>query len=123
MTVMTDADAPAAPDLNPGLHLNLEPVVESPEEKEVEELPWGNDPATAAWAPMMAEVSLALLIPTRETDAFPDLWTQLALSLACGPPHWQPRPSGLKHIQRCMSSVEEEQRTIWESLLIPINNR
>lgn len=65
MTVMTDVDAPAAPDMSLGLNLNLEPVAEGPEE-EVEEMVWGNDPATAAWAPMMAEVSPALSSLTRE---------------------------------------------------------
>jgi hypothetical protein len=63
MTVMTDVDmdAPAAPDPNMGLDVELEPVVESPEEEEEEEeLPWGNDPATATWAPMMAEVNSTL---------------------------------------------------------------
>jgi hypothetical protein len=56
MTVLTDLDGPVAPDPNLGLSMDFDPVVESPEEEEVEELPWGNDPATATWAPMMAEV-------------------------------------------------------------------
>lgn len=56
MTVLTDLDGPIAPDPNLGLGMDFEPVVESPEEEETEELPWGNDPATATWAPMMAEV-------------------------------------------------------------------
>ncbi|KAJ4373781.1 hypothetical protein N0V83_002520 [Neocucurbitaria cava] len=56
MTVMTDVDHSAVPDLNLGLNLDLEPVVESPEEDEVEDLTWGNDPATASWGPMMAEI-------------------------------------------------------------------
>jgi hypothetical protein len=60
MTLMTglNMDSPAVPDPSIGLELDLEPVVESPdEEEEEEELPWGNDPATATWAPMMAEVN------------------------------------------------------------------
>jgi hypothetical protein len=64
MNVMNDIDmdAPTAPDPNMGLDVELEPVVESPEEEE-EELPWGNDPATATWAPMMAEVNSTLYFP------------------------------------------------------------
>lgn len=70
MTVMTDVDHSAVPDLNLGLNLDLEPVVESPEEDEVEDLTWGNDPATASWGPMMAEVRLLLhLYYLRETDS------------------------------------------------------
>jgi hypothetical protein len=56
MTIMTELDMedPIAPDPNVGLDLELEQVVGSPEEEE--ELPWGDDPSTATWAPMMAEV-------------------------------------------------------------------
>ncbi|KAH7381579.1 hypothetical protein BKA66DRAFT_119699 [Pyrenochaeta sp. MPI-SDFR-AT-0127] len=58
MNIMTDLDDPAVPDSNIGMSLDLEPVAESPEEAEKadEELPWGNEPATASWAPMMAEI-------------------------------------------------------------------
>jgi hypothetical protein len=58
MTIMagSEVDMPAVPDPNIGMDLDLEPVSESPE-REAEELPWGNDPATATWAPMMAEVN------------------------------------------------------------------
>jgi hypothetical protein len=58
MTIMTglEVDSPVIPDPNAGMELDLEPVAESPEDN-TEELPWGNDPATATWAPMMAEVS------------------------------------------------------------------
>jgi hypothetical protein len=61
MTIMTgsEADMPAIPDPNIGVDLDLEPVAESPEQEE--ELPWGNDPATATWAPMMAEVNISPL--------------------------------------------------------------
>jgi hypothetical protein len=60
MTIMTglEIDSPMIPDPNAGMDLDLEAVAESPEE-ETEELPWGNDPATATWAPMMAEVNSA----------------------------------------------------------------
>jgi hypothetical protein len=58
MTIMSglEDDTPAIPDPNIGMELDLQPVVESPE-AETEDLPWGNDPATATWAPMMAEVT------------------------------------------------------------------
>jgi hypothetical protein len=58
MTVMTglEVGTPAISDPNVGLDMDLEAVAESPGE-EAEELPWGNDPATATWAPMMAEVN------------------------------------------------------------------
>lgn len=54
MTIMTGSEMPEAPD--PNIGMDLDPVAESPEQ-EAEELPWGNDPATATWAPMMAEVT------------------------------------------------------------------
>jgi hypothetical protein len=58
MTINTGSET-AIPDPNIGMDLDLEPVAESPEQEE-EELPWGNDPATASWAPMMAEVNTSL---------------------------------------------------------------
>jgi hypothetical protein len=68
MTVMTDVDMPVASDSNLGMSLDLGPVVESPEEEdEEEELPWGKDPATATWAPMMEEVPT--IIPRYMTAA------------------------------------------------------
>jgi hypothetical protein len=62
MTVMTglEVDIPVSPDAKFGLNLDLEPVVESPEEEAEELAAWSNDPATATWAPMMAEVKSAL---------------------------------------------------------------
>ncbi|KAF1947208.1 hypothetical protein EJ02DRAFT_417803 [Clathrospora elynae] len=56
MTVMTDIDAPVAPNPTIGIYLDLQPVVESPEEEQAEELPWGNAPETANWAQMMEEI-------------------------------------------------------------------
>jgi hypothetical protein len=63
MTIMSglEDDTPVVPDPNMGIELDLHPVVESPEE-ETEDLPWGNDPATATWAPMMAEVNTSPII-------------------------------------------------------------
>jgi hypothetical protein len=57
MTIMTGlgADSPITLDSKTGMNIDLQAVTESSEE-EIEELPWGNDPATATWAPMMAEV-------------------------------------------------------------------
>lgn len=56
MTVLMGLDSPpTAPDPTLGLDLSLEAVVESPDTEEMED-PWSNDPATASWAPMMAEV-------------------------------------------------------------------
>lgn len=55
MNIMGDIETPSAQDPNFSMHMELEPVAESPEE-EVEQLPWGNDPATSSWAPLMAEV-------------------------------------------------------------------
>jgi hypothetical protein len=57
MTILTDMDMNASddPDPNVGLKLDLERAMESPAEEE--QLPWGNDPSTATWAPMMAEAS------------------------------------------------------------------
>ena len=58
MNLISDGEVglPSIPDPNMGLELDLEPVAESPEE-DVEEMPWGNDPATASWGPLMAEVT------------------------------------------------------------------
>jgi hypothetical protein len=57
MNLLSDmeVDIPAIPDPNIGLEMSLELVVESPQE-DVEDLPWGDDPSTASWAPLMAEV-------------------------------------------------------------------
>ncbi|KAH4001229.1 hypothetical protein HBI56_010660 [Parastagonospora nodorum] len=56
MTIMTglEDNTPAAPDPSTGMDLDLPPVAESPEH-EAEDLSWSNDPATATWAPLMAE--------------------------------------------------------------------
>lgn len=66
MTVMTDVHMPVML-ANQHQHLEMEPdlqpVRESSEEGEVEDLPWGNAPATATWAPMMEEVRFAGPIP------------------------------------------------------------
>ena len=58
MTIMTglENDTAAVPDPSAGMDIDLQPVTQSPEQ-ETEDLPWGNDPATATWAPMMAEVT------------------------------------------------------------------
>jgi hypothetical protein len=63
MTIMSglEDDTPAVPDSNMGMELDLQPVAEGPGE-ETEDLPWGNDPATATWAPMMAEVNTSPII-------------------------------------------------------------
>lgn len=53
MTIMTGSEMPSAPEPNMGMELDS--VAEIPED-ETDELPWGNDPATATWAPMMAEI-------------------------------------------------------------------
>lgn len=67
MTVMTDADAPAAADGNASMDIAFSPLPESSEERkeqeeeegeEIEELPWDDAPATATWAPMMEEVNI-----------------------------------------------------------------
>jgi hypothetical protein len=71
MTIMTglEVESPITPDPNAGMDLDLQPIAGSPEE-ETEELPWGNDPATATWAPMMAEVnSSPRLMSARLTQA------------------------------------------------------
>jgi hypothetical protein len=60
MTVMTDMDSVPAPDPNMGMNMELEPVVESPENNDVVE-GWEIDPTTASWAPMMAEVRLTTI--------------------------------------------------------------
>jgi hypothetical protein len=54
MTGLED-NTPAIPDPSIGMDLDLQAVAESPEH-EAEDLAWGNDPATATWAPLMAEV-------------------------------------------------------------------
>ncbi|RYO27993.1 hypothetical protein AA0111_g7089 [Alternaria arborescens] len=59
MTVMTDLHPPvmlANQSQQVEMELDLQPVRESSEEGEVEDLPWGNAPATATWAPMMEEI-------------------------------------------------------------------
>jgi hypothetical protein len=125
MTIMagSDADMPAIPDPDIGMDLDLEPVAESPEQ-EAEELPWGNDPATATWAPMMAEVNTALQ-HTRITltiFALIDLRAQLALSLSSSPPHRQPRALDIFPVERNVPSVEEKQRALRQSVQLPLNN-
>jgi hypothetical protein len=113
-----DRDAPDAPDPNVGLELDLERVVESPEEEE--ELPWGNDPSTATWAPMMAEVRKNPSLPSRVTNtASPDLRPELALSIPRNPTHWQRRALHPSH-QRTLPHLAEIQRALRESLLAPL---
>ncbi|KAF2131866.1 hypothetical protein P153DRAFT_354555 [Dothidotthia symphoricarpi CBS 119687] len=60
MTIMGDMEAHPASiaDLgsNLDMSINLAPVERPPKDDDVEELPWGDDPATASWAPMMAEM-------------------------------------------------------------------
>ncbi|CAN9288064.1 unnamed protein product [Alternaria alternata] len=59
MTVMTDLHPPvmlANQSQQVEMELDLQPVRESSEEGEAEDLPWGNAPATATWAPMMEEI-------------------------------------------------------------------
>ncbi|CAN9240972.1 unnamed protein product [Alternaria sp. RS040] len=59
MTVMADLHPPAMlanQRQQVEMELDLQPVRESSEEGEVEDLPWGNAPATATWAPMMEEI-------------------------------------------------------------------
>ncbi len=55
---MTDLHMPeVASNRHVDMQSDLQPVRESSEEEEeVEDLPWGNAPATATWAPMMEEV-------------------------------------------------------------------
>ncbi|EAT91791.1 hypothetical protein SNOG_00296 [Parastagonospora nodorum SN15] len=75
MTIMTglEDNTPAAPDPSTGMDLDLPPVAESPEH-EAEDLSWSNDPATATWAPLMAEVQSppqnSLLALTKGTSSF-----------------------------------------------------
>ena len=66
MNVPTRPGLSFALDSNPDMNLgmNLEPLVASSENDDAEALPWGNEPATATWAPMMAEVcDIAYLRP------------------------------------------------------------
>jgi hypothetical protein len=57
MTVMMDAEGSENAESDMGMIIDLEPVAEVSEiDKEVEELPWGNSPAFASWAPLMEEV-------------------------------------------------------------------
>ena len=65
MTVMTDLHPPvmlANQSQQVEMELDLQPVRESSEEGEAEDLPWGNAPATATWAPMMEEVRSSVSI-------------------------------------------------------------
>ena len=65
MTVMTDLHPPAMlanQRQQVEMELDLQPVRESSEEGEAEDLPWGNAPATATWAPMMEEVRSSVSI-------------------------------------------------------------
>jgi hypothetical protein len=56
MTVMADAlMPPVGSNQHVGTESTLSPLREGSEE-DVQELPWGNAPATATWAPMMEEV-------------------------------------------------------------------
>jgi hypothetical protein len=61
MKFMSDVepDISIVPSGNNDFEMHVEPIVKSPEEVE-EEMPWGDDPATATWGPLMAEVSDAL---------------------------------------------------------------
>lgn len=125
MTVMIDVNGCRSADTDVGMTIDLEPVAKSQtDDNEVEELPWANTSATATWAPLMEEVSI-YLPGTRAplTTIIIDLRSQLALPLPSNPTHGQPRPSLLIPIQRYMSSLEEEQRAIWQSLQLPLRYR
>jgi hypothetical protein len=58
MNFLTRLGLSFALELNPSMNLgmNLEPAVASSEDDDAEDMPWGIEPATANWAPMMAEV-------------------------------------------------------------------
>ncbi|KAG9187897.1 hypothetical protein G6011_05768 [Alternaria panax] len=66
MTVMADIHRPvvlASQDQKVEMQLDLQQIRESSEEGEVEDLPWGNAPATATWAPMMEELFVQIFGP------------------------------------------------------------
>lgn len=58
MNVLTDVYSPMAPAPKAPQNMALEPVNESPESDEVEDLGWADTPETATWGPIMAEVFL-----------------------------------------------------------------
>jgi len=59
MKFMSDgeSDIPAVPSANRDSEMHIETVVKSSPEEIEEEMPWGNDPATATWGPLMAEAN------------------------------------------------------------------
>lgn len=62
MNIMTRISGPTSQTSDLEMNMDLGPLSESPEDDadEIEELPWGNAPATASWAPLMEEVDCVL---------------------------------------------------------------
>ena len=125
MTIMTglEDNTQAVPDRDMSMDLDLQPVAQNPEH-DAEELPWGNDPATATWAPMMAEVPSSFKSPFHHSlNESSDLRSKLALSLTGHLTHRQPRTHACC-IQHPLSRLEEEQRAFRQSLFLPfLSNR
>jgi hypothetical protein len=126
MTVMSDVHMPLAL-ANQHEHLemehNLQPVRESSEEGEVEDLPWGNAPATATWAPMMEEVRFAgpmpylpcLLTPLdyrslAQTGVIPPQLSSTSATQTPQPP--QPLPPSVPSGKRATNSSAKSSPTI-----------
>lgn len=80
----TEMDVPAITAPSIAHDLDLVPVIESSVGNE-ENLPWGNDPATSSWAPLMVEVAARPLSSVnQQADFRPVLRAQLAIPIASG---------------------------------------
>jgi hypothetical protein len=70
------------------LGMDLESAVASPEDDDTEDLPWGDELATATWAPMMAEVHIV-------THSHSHSWREISKILG---PNWRCPSPVILHI-------------------------
>jgi hypothetical protein len=76
MNVLIRLEASSTRDPNSGLRTDLELAAARRGDDDAGDLPWGNEPATATWAPMMAEVHpIAHANPSPLTQLVEDLRT------------------------------------------------
>jgi hypothetical protein len=120
----------AAPVSDPGAGMGLELVrvgdtlEEKGEEAQIEIPEWGDSPATASWGPFMAEVHISTSLTNLLQLTTPDLRPRLAMSLTSSSTPRRPRIPSIKfRIQRHLPRMEEKQRSLRQSAVLPSNIR
>jgi hypothetical protein len=128
MTVISGGGAVPVPGPDVGMGLELVRVVDTLEEKGEEaqiEIPeWDDSPATASWGPFMAEVHTSTPFTDPLQLTTPDLRPRLAMPLTSSSTPRRPRiPSIDSRIQRHLPNMEEKQRSLRQSAVLPSNIR